>query len=283
MIQKLLEQIPTMTPVNQKIGNYILDHKSEVGFMTIAQLSEKVDVSKASIVRFARQLDFEGFNEFKKVIQQEIRQELSPYEKIKFTTLDSATREDQFKRLANNELKNVESTIHKIKPKEIFKVVNKLEHAQKLFISGFGMSTNLARMMEYSLLSVTDKPVFVLSGSVSDFALETNRMTEHDVLFLITFPVYSREIKYVAAMAKQRSTPICLLTDSLTCPICKTASSIILCATDSLLRINSYAAPLAVIHIMTNLLILNNKEKAENNVKKVMEIEKEGNQNLDCF
>ena len=108
MIQKLLEMIPTMTPVNQKIGNYILDHKSEVGFMTIAQLSEKVDVSKASIVRFSRQLDFEGFNEFKKVIQQEIRQELSPYEKIKFTTLDSATREDQFKRLANNELKNVD-------------------------------------------------------------------------------------------------------------------------------------------------------------------------------
>jgi DNA-binding MurR/RpiR family transcriptional regulator len=61
------------------------------------------------------------------------------------------------------------------------------------------------------------------------------------------------------------------------------ASLIILCETASLLRINSYAAPLAVIHIITNMLILNSKEKAEQNVKKVMDIEKEGYKNLDVY
>jgi DNA-binding MurR/RpiR family transcriptional regulator len=242
-----------------------------------------VKVSKASIVRFSRQLHFEGFNDLKKTIQMEIKKELSPYEKIKFTTLDSASKEEQLKKLGNNELKNVETTLKKIKAREIFKVVKYLEEAKKIFISGFGMSTNLARMMEYSLLSVIEKPVFVLGGSVSDFALETNRMSKNDVLFLISFPVYSREINFVSGIAKKRSTPICLLTDSLTCPASKVASLIILCETASLLRINSYAAPLAVIHIITNMLILNSKEKAEQNVKKVMDIEKEGYKNLDVY
>lgn len=283
MVQRLLEMIPTMTPVNQKIGNYILDHQSEVGFMTIAQLSDKVKVSKASIVRFSRQLHFTGFNDLKKAIQMEIRKELSPYEKIKFTTLDSASKEEQLKKLGNNEMKNVENTLKRVKAREIFRAVKHLEEAKKIFISGFGMSTNLARMMEYSLLSVIEKPVYVLGGSVSDFAIETNMMSERDVLFLISFPVYSREINFISGIAKTRSTPMCLLTDSLTCPASKLASLIILCETASLLRINSYAAPLAVIHIITNMLILNSKEKAEKNVKKVMDIEKEGYKNLDVF
>lgn len=283
LIESLLEMMPTMTPVNQKVGNYVLDHKSEIGFMTIGQLSEKVGVSKASIVRFSRVLYFKGFNDLKKAIQKDIKKELSPYEKIKLTTLDSDTKKKQLQELGNNELMNVQVTLDKTNAREIIRAVKYVEEAKRIFISGFGMSTNLANIMEYSLFSVIDKPVHVLKGSVSDFASEANLMNDDDVLFMLTFPVYSKEANFIAGIANKRGTPICLLTDSLTCPVSKFASLIILCETSSLLRINSYVAPLTIIHIITNMLILERKGLAEQNVKSVMEMEEEGYKNLDVF
>ena len=44
----------------ERVLNYLLEHEDEIQNLSIAQISEAADVSKATVVRFCRSLDFNG-------------------------------------------------------------------------------------------------------------------------------------------------------------------------------------------------------------------------------
>jgi len=281
MVKELLVgKLDEMTPVNKKIGEFFLDHKADIGFLTIDQLSKEIGVSKASLVRFSRLVGFRGFNDFKKAVQKDIKKELSPYEKIEVTQLDQKTKERQMNELRKNELKNINTTLDQVTERELFGCAKMITDANRVFIAGFGLSSYLSHIFRYLIMGVIQKPVFVITGSISEFAPTLKLMEEGDAMVLLTFPEYSKETSYVAECAHETGLPVCLITDSLTCPVGKFASIILLCETGSLLRLNSYTSPMALMHIITNMLSLDKKETAKENVKRVSEIEKRGYQAL---
>jgi len=281
IIEKILKTIPKMTPVNKRIAEYVIENKSEIGFLSIDQLSDKINVSKASVVRFSKLLDFTGYNEFKKSIQKEIRIKLQPYEKIVLTELDVLPKEKQYKELAENELNNLKETLSSIKIKQLIEMVNGVEKAKRIFLSGFGLSYHLMKILEYSLIGMNDKPVYMLSGSVSDFSVRMKLLNKNDIVFIATFPPYSKESFSVADYTKKVGAKLFLFTDSLICPIYPESDACVLCENNSLLLHNSYVSPLAMIQILMNMLILHEKEEGFSEIRKITAVEIEGYKNLD--
>ena len=49
----------------ERVLNYLLEHEDEIQNLSIAQISEAADVSKATVVRFCKSLDFNGLKDFK--------------------------------------------------------------------------------------------------------------------------------------------------------------------------------------------------------------------------
>ena len=50
----------------ERVLNYLLEHEDEIQNLSIAQISEAADVSKATVVRFCKSLDFNGLKDFMK-------------------------------------------------------------------------------------------------------------------------------------------------------------------------------------------------------------------------
>lgn len=59
---------PTLTRIEKKIADYVMDNASEIVFETISDFAEKCDVSETSIVRFCRSIGTSGFQEFKLIL-----------------------------------------------------------------------------------------------------------------------------------------------------------------------------------------------------------------------
>lgn len=59
------EKIKSYNELEMLVYNYIIEHKQEVKYMTIRELAEAVHVSTATIIRFCKKNDCEGYSEFR--------------------------------------------------------------------------------------------------------------------------------------------------------------------------------------------------------------------------
>ncbi|MGN0418408.1 MurR/RpiR family transcriptional regulator [Anaerostipes faecalis] len=92
--------------------NYIMEHKTEVKYMTIRELADAVHVSTSTVLRFCKKTGCEGYSEFKVKFKQFLLEECKNEEtKIKDTRMDeimyffhtvtSTQYESQINRIAN--------------------------------------------------------------------------------------------------------------------------------------------------------------------------------------
>lgn len=264
-----------LSPAYKRIATYILKEYSQVGFMSIEELSSMACASKASVVRFSRRLGFSGFNELKKAIQSELRRRLSPYEKIATTDLDRAPIENQLKLLAQNEINNLKNTLSGIE-EEIHKWVESIRLARNIYFGGFGATKHVVSLMQYTISVLQKKPTWLLTGSVSDFSFNIKLMDSADVLIVMTFPPYSKEIEYMVDFAGERKVRTLLVTDSIECPIYSRAYSVIVCENNSLLFGNSFVGPVAVAEMIGNFIILSEKKTGMEEMRRLFEVEERG-------
>lgn len=265
-----------LSPAYKRIATYILKEYSQVGFMSIEELSSMACASKASVVRFSRRLGFSGFNELKKAIQRELRRRLSPYEKIATTELDMAPVENQLKLLRQNEINNLKNTLSGIREEELHKWVDTIRTARNIYFGGFGATRHVVSLMRYTISVLQRKPTWLLSGSVSDFSFKIKLMERNDALIVMTFPPYSKEVEYMIDFARERTARTLLVTDSIDCPVYSKAYSSILCENNSLLFGNSFVGPVAVAEMIGNFIILSEKKTGMEEMRRLFEVEERG-------
>ncbi|WP_421016603.1 MurR/RpiR family transcriptional regulator [Furfurilactobacillus cerevisiae] len=132
--------LQSLTDNERKLFDYIVKNMGDVQEMSIREVSATCFVSTATFLRFVRKIGFSGYSEFITV--------------LKFTTRDNASEaRDQ----ANNQfvvnqssyredfLKNIEETVHVLRPEVLHQITAKLSHTRTIFIFARGLSKSAAR------------------------------------------------------------------------------------------------------------------------------------------
>ena len=70
LVKKIQMLFPRLSKGQKLIAGYIMDNYDKAAFMTAARLGEKVGVSESTVVRFANDLDFEGYPQMHKVYRR---------------------------------------------------------------------------------------------------------------------------------------------------------------------------------------------------------------------
>lgn len=276
LLAKIRDSLPAMPPNFHKIGSYILDHEQNVAFASIYTISQAVGLSNASLVRFAKSLGLDGYQALKREVQDEIKHRLGPYDKIALQELDSLPEEKRLQKLYMSEINNLRNTFDKIQPRTIETMAENLRTARRIFVCGFGVSGYLARAFEYTLISSINKEVTLITGSVSDYAPHLRGFGAEDVMFIMTFPPYSEEIRHVAQVVKDSGGRLNLFTNSASCPIYHLAHSIVRCDTNSLLLTNSYVGLVSILNILVHLVFLGTQDKSIEVRKQSLAMQEDG-------
>ncbi|MCL7452410.1 MAG: MurR/RpiR family transcriptional regulator [Anaerolineae bacterium] len=80
--QRLEDHFPGLTKSQQRIASHLLARYDEAAFLTAADLAERLDVSQATMVRFARAIGYDGYRELRNCLQRLFRAEATPASRL---------------------------------------------------------------------------------------------------------------------------------------------------------------------------------------------------------
>lgn len=193
---------PNLTKAEHKLSEYIFSDTNNVIHMSITNLAERCDVSGATIVRFARKLGYEGYNDFKVALAQEITQK-GEIESIMIT--GAIEKNDSIETIAkklyeinSNALQHTMSLMHY---DEINKSALMIASAKKIHFIGIGHSSIMAQDAKYKFMRIgmdtdaySDGHTMIMMCSIMD---------KNDVVFAISHSGNTSEIVKSLKIAKE--------------------------------------------------------------------------------
>ena len=158
IIQLIRERHSTLNDTNRKISDFIFNNLELATFASLTEISKKVGVSDATLVRFARELGYKGFTELREDLVAYIRQNHLPAEKA--SLIEGQDKHPLIDLVTNKDIEYITKTMAKIY-KQDFDNLIKYIFRQKIFCMGWGMSSFLAEYLSFCLrlLSLNAIPV----------------------------------------------------------------------------------------------------------------------------
>jgi len=150
--QRLEDHLPDLTKSQQRIASYLLASYDEAVFLPAADLAVRLNVSEATLVRFAKAVGYSGFRELRRCLQGLFRAEATPASRLrhKLSELGSSQGHVLTKLLAM-EVQYLNEASQSVDLADFDRAVDILLSGQRIFVFGSGPSGILADLAELRL------------------------------------------------------------------------------------------------------------------------------------
>lgn len=136
------------TATEKTILEYMSSHRDEFLFLTIGQLSAALNISEATVSRFARHVGCEDFKHLKQVVMEQTVQK-GAAQKLS-NTLRSGSGE-LLRHCMDQQQFNLQKTLELLDQKEFDRAVQAMLAARRIFIHAKNASRSLAQLLEFRL------------------------------------------------------------------------------------------------------------------------------------
>lgn len=268
--QRIVENLPKYSKNQKTLANFIIENVKMMPLLSVNQVADRTGVSTASVVRFSRLLGFEGFWEMKRQLSEMLKEELSPLERYKKTLSHKEEYEDSLTQVANKAIDNIHLSMQQNDLQEFKHIVNHVRRAENIFCLGMGISHYLAEILAY-LLKLYMKKGFALNNASQSFPEQIILMSPKDLLFVFSFPPYSRQTIEAAKQAHELNIPVISFTDKAMAPAIEFSEHALLAKTDNILFTNSLGAISILMNALVTELALAEPDRVLDGLKKVEE------------
>ncbi len=267
-------------PKNQKkIAEYYLENIEKIMFHNVQDAAKATSSNVAAIVRFAQRIGFTGFTEMRDEIVSTFQNRME--NKEVFPLIDqSKLKEDTLTSVANQDITNINDTLHLNDRENFSKVVDLILSSERVFTMGLGLSHLLAQMISYSLNQVS-KPSNTFTNNSSTFMEQLLFLKENDLVIALSFPPYSKITIDAVKYAKERKLKVVAITNKKSSPISIQSDISLIVKSENMLFTNSFAAISVLINAITTECALRNKSKATKMLKELKEITKIQNNTIE--
>ena len=216
IISSLESVMPFLSSKERKLGEYVLQHRSDILSLTLKDLSLQAEVSEATIIRFARKLGCEGYSDFKLSLSANLSANF--YNEHSDLILDKILPKDSpdavLKKLSAFVMTSIQSTVDIIDPEALEQAITLIRetHEQKhnIYLAGLGASSTLVKQLQIKFMRL-DIPVIYYEDVHLQLESSLN-MGEDDLLICFTTLGKSVQSHQYIQIANQRKTKIILIT-----------------------------------------------------------------------
>ncbi len=254
----------------KKIADYVLSNYDKVAFMTAFSLGEAVGVSESTVVRFANALDYEGYPQMQKSLQESIKTKLTTVQRFE-SSKNQVIEENYLRQIMSTDIENIRKTMEVMDEESIQDIVDTLHSARKVYILGLRSSSVLANYLGFYLNFILDSVTIVPSGANNIFDQLLN-ITDKDVLITFSFPRYSKTTYEVVDFAKSQGAKLIGITDSKTSPLVALSDYYITAKYNMTTFIDSLVAPMSLVNALIIAMSIREKDSVDNTFNKLEEI-----------
>ena len=249
LIERIKSVLPKLSKGHRAIGSYIIEHCETASYMTATKLGEVVGVSESTVVRFANELGFRGYPEFRHSLQSCIRSKLTSMQRIAVSE-DIIGEADIVSKVMLADIENLRSSVEAIDREVFEKTVEAICSARRIYVTGCRASSMLSWFMTYYLNLVMPNVTNVKAASSDEMFQEIIRISADDVMIGISFPRYSHRTKTALEFAKDRGAKVISITDCENSPLVQCSDFSLFAKSDMASFVDSLIAPLSVINAL---------------------------------
>ncbi len=208
------EKFSSLTKSEKRIANFIRKNQEESAFLSAGEIAKRLNLSEATLVRFARTLGFVSYPSMRSVLQNNFRQRVTHSSRIRGRLDHLKESGNLFDKLAITEIDFLSQAIDTIDHNAMNKAISLIKDHQRIFVFGLGPSVSLVDLMEIRLRRF-GKDVIPITSSGREVVESLLSLTDQDLLFVICFFDLNPALNLVLEYGAEVGCPIILLTDTL--------------------------------------------------------------------
>ena len=259
--QVLTDHFNDLTKSEKRIANFLRKNQEESAFLSAGEIASRLDLSEATLVRFARSLGFSSYPAMRTVLQDNFRRRVTHSARLRGRLNDLRDGGDIFERLTATEIDFLTQALDSIKQEELNKAVEILHEHDRVFVFGLGPSVSLVYLLELRLRRF-GREVVPLTNSGREFLEYLTMMEEKDLLFVICFFDQNPALKLVIDYANKVGATIIMLTDTLEAILGDKVDVVLSAKRGPIGEFHSLVVPMTVINALLLSLASMEQEKS---------------------
>ena len=213
-----LHSAKELSPSQRQIADCLIANMNEAALWGVEDLATKSGTCVATVVRFAKKLEYSGYLEMRKALVTDAKRHYGRGEQLLQAPVGASAT---LLEVARRDIRNIETLVKAVDENLLQRVVKQVKTSRIRLAIGDGVSALMARQLAYLLIN-TGLPV--LEGNPADFATQVGMLDTKDLLIAISITPYTQETLDAAAYARKRGVPVLAFTDSLNSPLAKSAT-----------------------------------------------------------
>lgn len=270
-VSKINHAYTSFNTNQKKIADYIITNPDKVVRMSVQELALKTDTSPAAIVRFSKKVGYDGYPTLKLELVLDVSAELEQIIE------DQPVETDSFYSFLRQEQKGYLDTINQtfvlINADSLEKVIGYCLEARRIYITGLGGSSSVARDFHNKLTRIDAPAVFNLDAHIQ--LGNSIHLTPEDLVIAISYRGRTNTVNLIVQRARKRNIRTVAITQNNGSPLSKYAEIILpVYSNDNDLRFGSITSRNSS-QVVTDLIYLgmikNQAEKSSHKISKTRE------------
>lgn len=221
LLGRLTTELDRLTPEVRKAATFVLENPNEIGVSSIREIALAADVKPNTLVRMARVLGFDGYEDFREPFREEIRRGTASFpDRARWlqSLSQSGMLGSLYADMVDSALRNIEETFAGIDETALKSAADAIWASRQVFVLGVGVNNSNAGNFTY--LASTGMERFHRiprpgSTAVDDLA----RADERDVLVAMTCKPYRSEVVEAVRIAREQGLTVVGISDSPASPV----------------------------------------------------------------
>jgi len=273
-LAKIKGGLASLKDAERRVGLYLISNPEEVIRETVSSVALKSNVSEATVIRFARSIGFEGFQDLKLSLARDL---VEPIKRIDENISEKDSEETIIKKVFQANISTLEETLEILDTEGVKKAARLIDEADKsggkLYIIGVGTSASIvldafAKLMRIGINCThqTDSHLQVMMAALLD---------KKDVVLGISHSGSTKDPVETFKISKKTGAKTISITSNKLSPLAK-LSDVVLQTSSKETRFKSEAlasriAQISIVNAIFTILSMKNLKRTIENTKKIEE------------
>lgn len=256
--QIISERFGDLTKSERRIANYLRKNQEASAFLSASELSDRLGLSEATVVRFARTMGFPSYPAMRTLLQDNFRQRVTHSARLRSKLDELRDDGDIFEQVTVSEIDYLTQALQTVDRNELAKAVEMMIDRDHIYVYGTGPSVTLIDLLNVRLTRF-GKYIIPLTTAGREVLEPLLTMSSKDLLFAIGFFDVNPSLQIVLEHAAEVNCPVILLTDTLGSIIGDKANVILEAKRGAVSAFHSLVVPMTIIN--TLLLAIANQDQ----------------------
>jgi DNA-binding MurR/RpiR family transcriptional regulator len=244
---KIREARPRLTRQLRKVADCLLHNGTHSCFFNVRELAVTAGVSPSAVVRFTRELGYDGFLSFKDHLQQVVRVRLRASERVS-KTVRSLQKSGILEKVFEQDKGLIDQTLSTTSHEKFDRAVSDVVRGRTLYLLGEKSSFSLAYFLYYRLSRLGVRCKLLHFGGSTVF-VELADLTKADVLLAVGFRKIPQEVYMAVQFARERRAVTIAITSEPESPLAM-ADVVLYADRGAEEEIQSLTAPMTLCHAL---------------------------------